>query len=111
MSVEKSSYTIQKDKNYQMKYLSRSGLQVDSTATAGKTLYKWNSNHVAAVPREPLSIGINNVSSWVTASPNLFEYDGSSGNLIPGKILDIGSINLMQVEIIYRMHSKLKFEI
>lgn len=80
MSVEKSSYTIQKDKNYQMKYLSRSGLQVDSTTTAGKTLYKWNSNHVAAVPREPLSIGINNVSSWVTASPNLFEYDGSSGN-------------------------------
>ncbi|MGA6120850.1 DUF3857 domain-containing protein [Sphingobacterium anhuiense] len=80
VSVEKSSYCIQKDKNYQMKYLSSTGLKVDSTSIGGKIRYKWESSQVPALAKEPMAIGIDNLSSWVKASPNLFEYDGSTGN-------------------------------
>ncbi|UIR57493.1 DUF3857 domain-containing protein [Sphingobacterium sp. SRCM116780] len=80
VSVEKSSYTIQKSKDYQMKYIASTGLKVDSSTTADKVIYKWQSTAVPALSREPLATGIDNVSAWVKASPNLFEYDGSSGN-------------------------------
>ncbi|WP_400263356.1 DUF3857 domain-containing protein [Sphingobacterium sp. SG20118] len=80
VSVEKSSYSIQKNQNYQMKYLTSVGLKVDSSSTGGKTLYKWESTQIPALAREPMAVGIDNISSWVKASPNLFEYDGSNGN-------------------------------
>ncbi|RBQ09138.1 DUF3857 domain-containing protein [Pedobacter miscanthi] len=80
VSVEKSSYTIQKAKNYKMRYLTSRNLQTDSVIIGEKVQYKWKSANVAAVASEPLSTGIDNISAWVKASPNQFEYDGSSGN-------------------------------
>ena len=80
ISVEKSSYTIQKNKNYQLRYLTSSNLKTDSTIIGDKIQYKWKSQNVAALVIEPLSTGIDNIASWVKASPNEFEYDGSKGN-------------------------------
>jgi len=80
ISVEKSSYTIQKNKNYQLRYLTSSNLKTDSTIIGDKIQYKWKSQNVAALVSEPLSTGIDNIASWVKASPNEFEYDGSKGN-------------------------------
>ncbi|WP_426329931.1 DUF3857 domain-containing protein [Pedobacter sp. R-06] len=80
VSVEKSTYTIQKAKNYKMRYITSSNLQTDSVINGEKVQYKWKSANVEAVAEEPLSTGIDNISAWVKASPNQFEYDGSTGN-------------------------------
>ena len=80
ISVEKASYTLQKAKNYQMRYLTSSNLQTDSVVNGEKVQYKWKSLNVPAIADEPLSTGIDNISTWVKASPNQFEYDGSTGN-------------------------------
>lgn len=80
VSVEKSAYTIQKAKNYKLRYITSSNLQTDSVINGEKVQYKWKSANVGAVAEEPLSTGIDNISAWVKASPNQFEYDGSTGN-------------------------------
>ncbi|MDQ0638835.1 hypothetical protein QF042_002400 [Pedobacter sp. W3I1] len=80
VSVEKSAYTIQKAKNYKMRYITSLNLQTDSVINGEKVQYKWKSTNVAAVAEEPLSTDIDNISAWVKASPNQFEYDGSTGN-------------------------------
>jgi hypothetical protein len=80
VSVEKSAYTIQKAKNYKMRYLTSRNLQTDSVVNGEKIQYKWKSTNVAALADEPLSTGIDNIAAWVKASPNQFEYDGSAGN-------------------------------
>lgn len=80
VSVEKSAYTIQKNKDYKLRYLTSTGLQTDSAVIADKIQYRWKSNHVGAISSEPLSVGLNNISAWVKAAPNQFEYDGSTGN-------------------------------
>lgn len=80
IAVEKSSYTIQKNKAYQLRYLTSPNLKTDSIAIGDKIQYKWKSQNVNALVSEPLSSGLDNVASWVKASPNDFEYDGSKGN-------------------------------
>lgn len=80
VSVEQSSYTLQKNKNYQLRYLTSANLKTDSVTIGDKIQYKWKSRNVAALESEPLSTGIDNVASWVKAAPNEFEYDGSKGN-------------------------------
>ncbi len=80
VAVEQSVYTIQKSKNYHFRYLTSANLKTDSVAIGEKIQYKWKSSKVPAVVSEPLSIGLDNISSWVKASPNQFEYDGSTGN-------------------------------
>ncbi|WP_316848392.1 DUF3857 domain-containing protein [Pedobacter psychrodurus] len=80
VSVEKSTYTIQKAKNYKMRYITSPNLQTDSVLNGEKVQYKWKSANIAAIADEPLSTGIDNVCAWVKAAPNQFEYDGSTGN-------------------------------
>ncbi|WP_316829754.1 DUF3857 domain-containing protein [Pedobacter aquatilis] len=80
ISTEKSVYTIQKNKSYQLKYLTSNNLKTDSTAIGDKIQYNWRSNNIQAITREPMSAGIDNISSWVKASPNQFEYDNTTGN-------------------------------
>jgi len=80
ISTEKSTYTIQKNKSYQLKYLTSNNLKTDSTTIGDKIQYNWKSNNIQAITREPMSAGIDNISSWVKASPNLFEYDNTTGN-------------------------------
>lgn len=80
VSVEQSSYSIRKNKNYQMRFLTSNNLKTDSTALGDKIIYLWESANVPAIVQEPLSTGLSNVSYWVKATPDQFEYDGSSGN-------------------------------
>ncbi|MCX2575027.1 DUF3857 and transglutaminase domain-containing protein [Pedobacter sandarakinus] len=80
VSTEKSTYTIQKNKGYQLRYLTSTNLKTDSTLVGDKIQYSWKSEHTPAVVSEPLSTGLENVSSWVKVSPNQFEYDGSKGD-------------------------------
>ncbi|WP_293741272.1 DUF3857 domain-containing protein [uncultured Pedobacter sp.] len=96
ISVEKSAYTIQKAKNYKMKYITSSNLLTDSVINGEKLQYRWKSANVAAVPEEPLSTGLDNVSSWVKASPNEFEFDGSTGNFDNWKNFGSWIFNLNQ---------------
>lgn len=96
ISVEKSAYTIQKAKNYKMKYITSSNLLTDSVINGEKLQYRWKSANVAAVTEEPLSTGLDNVSSWVKASPNEFEFDGSTGNFDNWKNFGSWIFNLNQ---------------
>ncbi|WP_316803063.1 DUF3857 domain-containing protein [Pedobacter nototheniae] len=94
VSVEKSAYTIQKNKDYQLKYLTSKNVKTDSVAVGDKIQYKWSSTNVAALIREPLSMGIDNVCAWVKASPNQFEYDGTTGNFNNWKNFGLWLYNL-----------------
>lgn len=80
ISVEKSNYILQKNKNYQLRFLTSTNLKTDSAVVADKVKYQWKSENVAALVSEPLNAGIDNISAWVKVSPNEFEYDGSKGN-------------------------------
>ncbi|KLT65423.1 DUF3857 domain-containing protein [Pedobacter sp. BMA] len=80
VSVERSAYTLQKNKGYALRYLTGSNTKTDSATVGDKVLYKWKSVNVPAITSEPLSTGIDNICQWVKASPDQFEYDGSSGN-------------------------------
>ncbi|PWS29378.1 hypothetical protein DHW03_06055 [Pedobacter yonginense] len=88
-STEKTSYTIQINKGYNFRYLTSKNLKTDSVVIGDKIQYKWISTDNAAVQSEPLSIGLSNISDWVKAAPNQFEFDGASGNLDNWK--DFGS--------------------
>lgn len=94
VSVEKSNYTIQKNKDYQLRYLTSQNLKTDSVVVGDKIQYKWSSSNVSALTREPLSLGIDNVSAWVKASPNQFEYDGTTGNFNNWKNFGLWLYNL-----------------
>lgn len=96
IAVEKSAYTIQKAKDYKMRYITSSNLQTDSVTNGEKLQYKWKSTNVAAIANEPLSIGFDNISAWVKASPNQFEYDGSTGNFDNWKNFGSWIFNLNQ---------------
>ncbi|UKT65172.1 DUF3857 domain-containing protein [Pedobacter mucosus] len=80
VSVEKSTYSIQKYKGYKMRFLMSKNLRTDSSAVGEKIQYKWTSNNIPVIFSEPLNIGTDNFSSWIKAAPDDFEYDGSKGN-------------------------------
>ncbi|MCZ4222334.1 DUF3857 and transglutaminase domain-containing protein [Pedobacter rhodius] len=80
ISVEQSAYTIQKNKFYQLRYLTSTDLKTDSVTIGDKVKYSWKSNNVQAVTREPMAVGVDNISAWVKASPNEFEFDNTTGN-------------------------------
>lgn len=89
ISTEKSSYTIQKPKGYNIRYLTSNNLKTDSVIVGDKIQYKWKSADNAAILSEPLNAGIDNISAWVKVAPNQFEYDGTTGNFDNWK--DFGS--------------------
>ncbi|RZL36893.1 MAG: DUF3857 domain-containing protein, partial [Pedobacter sp.] len=80
VSTEKSSYNILKNAGLNIKFLTSKGLKTDSAKIGDKTNYKWLSENVAAIVKEPLSIGMDNLVDWVKVSPNQFEYDNTTGN-------------------------------
>lgn len=80
ISVEHTKYSIQKNKGYKMRFLTSTNLKTDSVIIGDKIQYKWASNNVLPIVSEPMSVGIDNISSWVKISPDDFEYDGSTGN-------------------------------
>lgn len=81
VAVEQSSYTIQTAKNINFRFLTNVGLKTDSIKNGDKTKYIWKSENKAAISSEPLSSGVSDVSNWVLASSNDFEFDGTKGSL------------------------------
>jgi transglutaminase-like putative cysteine protease len=81
LSVEKSTYTIQIPQSLSFRYLKNPGLKTDSTQVGQNMVYRWTAEKVPALTYEPMSIGRKEVTPWVQASPNQFEYDNSSGNV------------------------------
>jgi transglutaminase-like putative cysteine protease len=80
ISTEKSSYTIQRPKSLPIKFLKSHNLQTDSVQQGDKIKYKWSSESLMAIVKEPMSTGIDSINYWVNASPNQFEYDNTTGN-------------------------------
>jgi transglutaminase-like putative cysteine protease len=80
ISTEKSSYVIEKPSTTRLKYLTSNGLKTDSTKLNDKTQYKWSCADQPAIVREPLSVGLENITEWVKVSPTQFEYDNTTGN-------------------------------
>lgn len=81
VAVEKSSYAIQQSKGASFRYITNKNLKTDSTKNGDKTLFKWKSELQPAIDSEPITAGLKDVSNWVIASSNDFEFDGTKGNL------------------------------
>ncbi|SOD11358.1 DUF3857 domain-containing protein [Pedobacter xixiisoli] len=81
VSVEQSSYTVQTAKGITFRFITNNGLKTDSLKNSDKTKYVWKSENRPAIGSEPLSSGLSDVSNWVLASSNDFEFDGTKGNL------------------------------
>lgn len=81
MAVEKSAYTLTIPQNISFKYLKSKGLKTDSTLVGQNLNYHWAADNIAALEYEPMSVGVKEVTPWVQASPNQFQYDNSTGNV------------------------------
>jgi hypothetical protein len=81
LAVEKSEYTLQIPQNISFKYLKSKGLKTDSTVAGQNLIYHWTAEKLPAVEYEPMSVGIREITPWVQASPNQFQYDNSIGDV------------------------------
>ncbi|RZL68842.1 MAG: DUF3857 domain-containing protein [Pedobacter sp.] len=81
IATEKSTYTFQKNSSLNVRFLTSSDLKTDSTSANNKTTYTWIANNIPATVHEPLSSGLEGVSTWVKIAPNQFEFDSSKGDL------------------------------
>jgi len=80
IATEKSSYTFQKNVGLNIKYLASENIKTDSVKTGDKLQYKWSCTNLPVIEKEPLSIGLENVTDWVKISPTQFEYDNTTGS-------------------------------
>lgn len=80
IATEKSTYIFQKNIGLAVKCLVSKDFKTDSSVVNGKTIYKWSTKDLPVIEKEPYSVGIQNLSSWVKISPTKFEYDNSTGN-------------------------------
>lgn len=80
IATEKSTYTFQKNTGLAVKCLVSNDFKTDSSVVNGKTIYKWSTKDLPVIEKEPYSVGIQNLSSWVKISPTKFEYDNTTGN-------------------------------
>lgn len=81
ISTEKSTYSFQKNAGLNVRFLGSKDLKTDSASVNGKTTYTWTANNIAAVVKEPLSTGFDQLSTWIKIAPNQFEFDSSKGDL------------------------------
>lgn len=81
IATQRSSYSFEKNNTLQVRFLGSSDLKTDSTLTNNKTIYTWTANDVPAAIYEPMSTGLDQLSSWVKIAPNQFEFDSSKGDL------------------------------
>ncbi len=81
VSVEQSTYTIQTAKGVTFRYITNPNLKTDSVKIGDRTQYTWKSKNQPAIISEPLSSGLKDVTNWVLASSNDFEFDGTKGSL------------------------------
>jgi hypothetical protein len=81
IAVEKSSFTIQLPEQLNFKFLKSKTISTDSTLVDHKKIYKWACDNLMAIEYEPMSTGLSDITPWVIASPNEFEFDNSRGNV------------------------------
>jgi transglutaminase-like putative cysteine protease len=87
LAVEKSEYTLQIPHSISFKYLKSKGLKTDSATSGQNLIYHWSVEKVPAVEYEPMSVGMREITPWVQASPNQFQYDNSDGDVESWKSL------------------------
>ncbi|WP_199117409.1 DUF3857 domain-containing protein [Pedobacter sp. ASV28] len=87
ISTEKSTYSFQRNNNLNIRLLTSKELNTDSTTANNKTTYTWTASNVPAFVKEPLSVGLDQISAWVRIAPNQFEFDSSKGDLSSWKNL------------------------
>ncbi len=81
LSVEKSIYTLQVPEGLTFRHLKSPGLKTDSSVVNHNVVYKWTVQNLPSIEYEPMSVGIKEITPWVEASPNRFEYDNIKGNV------------------------------
>lgn len=89
LAVEKSSYSLTAPEALKVKFLTSFNLKTDSLKTKGQVTYSWAVKNMSSLEYEPMSVGLREITPWVNASPNKFEYDNSSGSVESWK--DMGS--------------------
>ena len=81
LAVEKSGYTLTAPEALKVKFLTSFNLKTDSTKSKGQVTYSWAVKNMPSLEYEPMSIGLREITPWVNASPNKFEYDNSRGSV------------------------------
>jgi transglutaminase-like putative cysteine protease len=81
LAVEKSIYTLQVPEGLTFRHLKSPGLKTDSTVVNQNIVYKWAVQNLPSIEYEPMSVGIKEITPWLEASPNRFEYDNTKGNV------------------------------
>jgi transglutaminase-like putative cysteine protease len=89
LAVEKSSYSLTAPEALKVKFLTSFNLKTDSLKTKGQVTYSWALKNMPSLEYEPMSVGLREITPWVNASPNKFEYDNSRGSVESWK--DMGS--------------------
>jgi hypothetical protein len=81
LAVEKSVYTLKVPENLKIKYLNSKLVKTDSSNLNHVVTYKWAVKALPSLESEPMSIGMKEITPWVQASPNEFQYDNSKGSV------------------------------
>ncbi len=81
LAVEKSSYSLTAPEALKVKFLTSFNLKTDSLKTKGQVTYSWALKNMSSLEYEPMSVGLREITPWVNASPNKFEYDNSRGSV------------------------------
>jgi hypothetical protein len=89
LAVEKSVYTLIVPENLKIKYLSSKLVNTDSSIMNHMITYRWAVKALPSLESEPMSIGMKEITPWVQASPNEFQYDNSKGSVKSWK--DLGT--------------------
>jgi hypothetical protein len=87
VAVEKSSYTLKVPQDIKIKFLASGLTKTDSSMVNRVTNYKWSVKEFPAAEYEPMSVGLQEITPWVKATPNKFEYDDSKGSVESWKSL------------------------
>jgi hypothetical protein len=87
VAVEKSYYTLKVPQDIKIKFLASGLTKTDSSMVKGVTNYKWSVKEFPAAEYEPMSVGLQEITPWVKATPNKFEYDDSKGSVESWKSL------------------------
>jgi hypothetical protein len=87
VAVEKSAYTLKVPQDIKIKFLTSGLTKTDSSIVNKMTSYKWSVKEFSATEYEPMSVGLKEITPWVKATPNNFEYDNSRGSVESWKSL------------------------
>lgn len=81
VAVEQSSYSLKVPQEIKIKFLSSKLSKTDSSTVNRTVNYKWAVKNFPAAEYEPMSVGLKDITPWVKATPNKFEYDNSRGSV------------------------------